>query len=76
MEEEGPASRAPAVSATLTTSTTGVVTWLVAHYCFHGMIPLEVYGFVQLAVPAGLGWAASCLTRWRQRRTAEARTEA
>jgi hypothetical protein len=75
-EEEGPASRAPAVSATLTTSTTGVVTWVVARYAFHGMIPPEVYGFVQLAVPAALGWAASCLMRCRQRRAAERRTEA
>lgn len=74
-DEEVQGSRAPAVSATLTTSTTGVVTWAVARYAFHGMIPPEVYGFVQLGVPAALGWAASCFTRWRQRRAAEA-TEA
>lgn len=70
-----PASRAPAVSATLTTSTTGVVTWAVAHYAFGGMIPPEVYGFVQLVVPAVLGWVAGSVTAWRQRRAAEAAQE-
>lgn len=63
MEEPG---RGPATAATLTSATTGVATWAVARYAFHGQIPPEVYGFVQLAVPALLGWGASWIAQRRQ----------
>lgn len=61
-------SRAPAAAATLTSSTTSVVTWAVAHYGFGGAIPPEVFGFLQLVVPAALGWAATCIAHRRQER--------
>lgn len=58
-------TRAPEATATLTSSTTAVITWALGHYVFHGSIPPEVYGFVQLLVPAGLGWVGACIARRR-----------
>lgn len=66
------ASRAPAAAATLTSSTTSLITWGIGHYVFHGAIPPEVFGFVQLLVPAGLGWLGGCITHRRQIRAARA----
>lgn len=62
------ASRGPAAAATLTSSSTSFVTWAVSHYVFGGMIPPEVYGFLQLVVPAGLGWASACAAHRREDR--------
>lgn len=68
VQEGGATSRAPAAAATLTSSTTSFVTWAVAHYGFGGQIPPEVYGFLQLVVPAALGWAATCIAHHQQDR--------
>lgn len=64
--EDVAASRTPATAATLTSATTSFVTWAVGHYGFHGSIPPEVFGFMQLVVPAGMGWAGAWITRRRQ----------
>jgi hypothetical protein len=75
-DTEESASRAPAAAATLTSATTSCVTWAVAHYCFRGQIPPEVYGFVQLVVPAALGWLGGCITHRRQAEHAAQAAEA
>lgn len=64
--------RAPARAATLTSSFTSFVTWAVAHYMFRGQIPPEVFGLIQLGVPAALGWAGACMAHRRAMRAAEA----
>lgn len=65
-------SRGPAAAASLVSSTTGAITWALGHYAFNGGIPPEIYGFVQLAVPAIAGWAGACVAHWRQRRAERA----
>lgn len=64
------ATRAPEATATLTSATTSFVTWAIAHYGFGGAIPPEVYGFLQMIVPAGMGWVGACWARRRAERAA------
>lgn len=67
-----PEGRGATTTATLTTSTTSVIVWSVAHWGFHGEIPPEIYGWLMMAVPTGLGLLAAEVARWRARRALQA----
>jgi len=62
---------APVAAAAFTSSGTAFVVWLVGRLFFHGQeLPPEVYGFLQIAVPSGMGFVAAELVYWQRRRHA------
>lgn len=66
------ATRGQVAGVSLTTSTTAVVVWSVNRYVFAGDIPAEVQMWLQLAVPAAIGYASGVVQLWRSRSRAEA----
>lgn len=60
----------PAVAAATTASaTTAFVVWLVGRLFFKNEpMPPEVFGFLQVAVPAWMGFAAAEVVYWQNRR--------
>lgn len=60
----------PAVAAATTASaTTAFVVWLVGRLFFRSEpMPPEVFGFLQVAVPAWMGFAAAEVVYWQNKR--------
>jgi hypothetical protein len=55
-------------AASLTSATTSLVLWALTTGPFHGVMPPEVYVWVSLAVPYGLGRLGAQLAYRRARR--------
>lgn len=69
-EQIDPARPGPQVAAaSVTSSTTAFVVWAVDRLVFRGGgMPPEVYGFLQICVPAGMGFLGAEVVYWRQKR--------
>lgn len=74
-DEPRDTTSAPVAAAAFTSSTTAFVVWLVNAVVFHGQpMPPEVYGFLQIAVPAAMGFAGAEVVYWQRRRHARDET--
>ncbi|NUT27669.1 MAG: hypothetical protein HOV84_17390 [Streptomyces sp.] len=51
----------------MTSATTGFVVWAVDRLFFHGGMPPEVYGFLQVTIPSLMGFAGAEFIYWRQK---------
>lgn len=67
-EQIDPARPGPQVAAaSMTSATTGFVVWAVDRLFFHGGMPPEVYGFLQVTIPSLMGFAGAEFIYWRQK---------
>ncbi len=63
---------APVAASAFTSSATAFVMWLVERAFFHGeQMPPQVYGFLQIGVPAAFGFLGAEVVWWQRRRHAE-----
>lgn len=62
---------APVAAASVTSSATAMVVWAVDRWVFRSSpVPPEVYGFLQVVVPAAMGFLGAEVVHWRRKRHA------